>query len=275
MSEKNLKRLRLISGAVVTAATLAVAALFIGEVLSIYLTGISAGGGEAIFTRDKVGQKLVIIAPFFFVWIALIIAAYVLSEIFPAKPEKSKNGAEYTLALLKRRMPVKSEELKSRFDEISREQTILRVIYGVCAALCLAAAIYTVVYLSIPSNFPAVEDKSVPIYNMVKAVFRLIGAAFLACCSAKIYAGYSAKKQIKTVKSILVASKGMPVAPDKVGGVRAKIQSVLKSKYFLWGVRGAVACLGVSFFIAGICNGGMHDMLIKAIKICTECIGLG
>ncbi len=275
MSEKNLKRLHLISGAVVTAATVAVAALFIGEVLSIYLAGISVGSGEAIFTRDKVGQKLIIIAPFFFVWIALIIAAFVLNEIFPAKPQKLKNGAEYTLALLKRRMPVKSEELKSRFDEISREQTILRVLYGVCAALCLGAAIYTVVYLAIPSNFPAVEDKSIPVFNMVKAVFPFIIGAFLACCIAKVYSSYSAKKQIKAVKSILVSSKGMPPAEEKVCGVRAKIQTVIKNKYFLWGVRGVVACLGVSFFIAGICNGGMHDMLIKAIKICTECIGLG
>lgn len=26
---------------------------------------------------------------------------------------------------------------------------------------------------------------------------------------------------------------------------------------------------------AGILNGGMRDVLIKAINICTECIGLG
>lgn len=27
--------------------------------------------------------------------------------------------------------------------------------------------------------------------------------------------------------------------------------------------------------VAGILNGGMRDVLIKAINICTECIGLG
>lgn len=34
----------------------------------------------------------------------------------------------------------------------------------------------------------------------------------------------------------------------------------------------AVALL---LIVAGILNGGMRDVLIKAINICTECIGLG
>lgn len=34
----------------------------------------------------------------------------------------------------------------------------------------------------------------------------------------------------------------------------------------------AVALLLIA---AGILNGGMRDVLIKAINICTECIGLG
>ena len=26
---------------------------------------------------------------------------------------------------------------------------------------------------------------------------------------------------------------------------------------------------------AGVCNGGMRDVWVKAVNICTECIGLG
>ena len=26
---------------------------------------------------------------------------------------------------------------------------------------------------------------------------------------------------------------------------------------------------------AGVSNGGMHEMMVKAVNICTECIGLG
>ncbi len=39
--------------------------------------------------------------------------------------------------------------------------------------------------------------------------------------------------------------------------------------------RMAVLCLGVLFIVLGTMNGGARDVLIKAINICTECIGLG
>jgi hypothetical protein len=35
------------------------------------------------------------------------------------------------------------------------------------------------------------------------------------------------------------------------------------------------AVVAVVFIIVGAFNGGMGDVLAKAIKICTECIGLG
>ena len=37
----------------------------------------------------------------------------------------------------------------------------------------------------------------------------------------------------------------------------------------------AILAVGALFVILGIANGGMADVVQKAIKICTECIGLG
>lgn len=37
----------------------------------------------------------------------------------------------------------------------------------------------------------------------------------------------------------------------------------------------AVLILAVIFVIAGVINGSMEDMIIKAVNICTECVGLG
>ncbi len=47
------------------------------------------------------------------------------------------------------------------------------------------------------------------------------------------------------------------------------------NKWILWGVRAVIAVIAVVFIIIGIVNGGMADVLSKAIRICTECIGLG
>jgi hypothetical protein len=40
-------------------------------------------------------------------------------------------------------------------------------------------------------------------------------------------------------------------------------------------VRIALVGVALVFIAVGVLNGGMADVLNKAIKICTECIGLG
>ncbi|MBQ8341826.1 MAG: thioredoxin [Clostridia bacterium] len=43
----------------------------------------------------------------------------------------------------------------------------------------------------------------------------------------------------------------------------------------MWAVRGVILAVGIVFVVLGVLNGGMADVLGKAIRICTECIGLG
>ena len=40
-------------------------------------------------------------------------------------------------------------------------------------------------------------------------------------------------------------------------------------------LRGALYVAAAALIACGIANGGMRDVLVKAINICTECIGLG
>lgn len=40
-------------------------------------------------------------------------------------------------------------------------------------------------------------------------------------------------------------------------------------------IRIIVLILAIVFIVAGIINGSMSDVFVKASKICTECIGLG
>ena len=40
-------------------------------------------------------------------------------------------------------------------------------------------------------------------------------------------------------------------------------------------VRMMLFVVAVALVVAGILNGSMHDVLVKATNICAECIGLG
>jgi hypothetical protein len=77
-----------------------------------------------------------------------------------------------------------------------------------------------------------------------------------------------AKQQMDNAKKL---SAGNKVQPQTHG----KLYNICHHKYFVLGCRIALGCLAVAFIIAGATNGGMHGVLVKAINICTECIGLG
>ena len=40
-------------------------------------------------------------------------------------------------------------------------------------------------------------------------------------------------------------------------------------------IRMVLLAAAVLFIVLGVMNGGLYDVLVKAINICTECIGLG
>lgn len=40
-------------------------------------------------------------------------------------------------------------------------------------------------------------------------------------------------------------------------------------------IRIVLALAAVGLIAAGVCNGSMYEVFAKAIRICTECIGLG
>lgn len=103
------------------------------------------------------------------------------------------------------------------------------------------------------------------------------------------FASYAPILALAVVVTVICAVKGIrdgnqdkPVAdPDLISIYRAereaerdRSEEAAKAKK-LRVARIAVLLIAVIFVVAGIINGSMEDMLIKAINICTECVGLG
>ena len=87
---------------------------------------------------------------------------------------------------------------------------------------------------------------------------------------------------ICVIKGICDDGQDKPVAdPDLISIYKAEreterdIQAEASKTKRLRAVKTALLIIAVIFVIAGIFNGSMEDMLIKAINICTECVGLG
>lgn len=280
------KRVRLVYGFVLGAFTVAVGALFLWQMLTIYFTGVSSGSSSGIYSREIVGKAFSVIAVPFFLWIAMIFVGFILWEIFPCPPEKRRRMPEdYELYRLKKKMPASvSVRLQDRYREVRKEEKLLAAVKITAAALCLAAAIYAVCYLADPSNFFG-GDKLRATEAVVNLAVNLLPFAFAALVllsGVTCYERYSAKKRLPHVKAMVADAAKRGAQEERIDRKTCPVRPVLdrwaavrKSRYYLIGVRVALACLAVSLIIAGVCNGNMNAILTKAINICLECIGIG
>lgn len=268
------KTVRLSYGCVLSAMTAILGALFIWQVLSIYFAGHSAGHTGAVFTQANVTAGLKRILPAIIIWIILAVGGFAVWEIFPVKVAPFiKQDVRYTLYRMKKKMPSEvGGDLKASFESIRREEKILLVLWIVCGVFCLAGAVYSIIYLATPSNFSTGENATGEVLRLAANVLPFVGAAMLIACGITIWEGFSAKRQLATVRKILSAK--LP-AKERGGSVYFRLRRIFGHKYFILGARIAVGCVGLAFFVAGICNGNMARILEKAINICTECIGLG
>ena len=87
---------------------------------------------------------------------------------------------------------------------------------------------------------------------------------------------------ICVVKGVFDDNQDKPVAdPDLIGIYKAEreagrdITAETEKEKKLRIVKIALLVVAVIFIIAGTKNGSMEDTLIKAVNICTECVGLG
>lgn len=249
--------------------TVVLGVLFLWQVLGVYFSG-RAEGLTNPYTYEKVMVNAagVLAAPFW-IWICLIFVGLILWEIFYV-PEKTKGltDARYVLQRIEKRIPAEvGEELKESLEAVNREKKTVKILHICLCVLTALFVVYVIVYMCIPSNFPNVSKTS----DMLRLCAFILPAAAVvlaAGCAFVAYYGYSAKRQLPYVKQL---TKGIKEPQCKPG----KIAAFVQNKNFILGIRIAVACLGVAFVIAGCLNGSVQEVLNKAIRICTECIGLG
>lgn len=270
MKEKTCKSVRLSYGIIFGVFTAVVGALFLWQVLTLYFTGTAEGFVGTPFTRERVTEALSKIALFFWLWIAGIVAGFVLWEVFPVKDKVRKISPDLQTARLYKRMPASAPEgMEQEFGEIATGRKIIFALKCAAWALFGIACVYGIVYLCIPSNFPA-KDVTHEMLNFAKHVFPCIFAGLIVVCGAGIYEKYTVKMLLPKVQQV---TKGQKPRQDIT--VWQKIEGVFENKWVVLGIRIALAVIAVALIIWGALNGSARTVFIKAVNICTECIGLG
>lgn len=274
MSESKGRKIRLIYGIVLSVFTALIGVLFITQVLRIYYSG-----AEKPYSYELVSLRLQEITLPVILWVIAVIGGAVVWAIFPEKGKLSASVDEKaTLGKLKKRLPELGEEYAEEKTKMQKKAKTRTLVRAICAGLCGLCAIVCAVYLFDFKNFPVEDNGSkvtAEVLQMVWAVLPWLVACFLFCLVATMYESKLLKEETALVKSLIAqsAKKGVVVKAKKEE--KQEKSGVFSSKNLVLYARVALLCLGVVFVVVGVCNGGMKDVFAKAIKICTECIGLG
>ena len=122
-----------------------------------------------------------------------------------------------------------------------------------------------------PSHF-SVENLNTDIKTATAFVIPCAAVSLGLLVGATLLRHASVARETVAVKAALAAGKGIAKPAEKVNVDKKKLT---EDPRIVWGIRGLILAVGVLFIVLGIFNGGMADVLGKAIRICTECIGLG
>ena len=253
--------------------TVVVGILFLAQSADLYYSGVAELGElHGMYSREAVGARLLELLTPVVLWIVAIIVGVVVYAVFPAMERKKRSPDDVKIyARLSRR--ANAERDPEAFANVRRLEKIRLAVRLVSAAFCLLAAVMCIVYLANTANFTSLAELSSDVLRMVANVLPWVGAALLVLIGEAVFEVVFAKKMLPKVKPLV----GSSPSPSKWETGAQKAAAAIENKYVLLGVRCALFVLAVVFLVLGAlpANGGAHSVLIKAINICTECIGLG
>ena len=262
MSEKSNKLIYLIYGIIQSVLTVVCGGCLIAACLAIY------DHGNGAFSRESVAAQFGKIALPVILCLAGVIFGAVLTVVLPREQQKLKGNMAPSDAIKKLFPRLNTQECPPRYIALlKKEQTLRLVLRLVATALCVILAVPCALYLFDLSNF---DDIGGGLTEDILAAMFWILPATVAGLAAWTVVTFACHKSYQRELSLLkLAIKEVPAQRQKA------VAPVKKSGYAVWLIRGAVFLVAIVFIVLGIVNGGNEDVLEKAIRICTECIGLG
>lgn len=244
-------------------------ALMILFVFTIYFNGKaireSSDPTYQIYTREIVGKYLGYLLIPFILWVLVIIAGLVINYLFPINDKKKIKISEIeTYFMIKHKIPLNDENYSNELKIINNEQKKRKIGFIIVSVISLLCMIFPARYLFNFSNFTTIEMSAIEeAKKMVLNVFPWIIGAFVLFGGYIYYMSNSIKKELNEIRNILKTYKS-------TSKWKMKKTNILHINI----VRACIGVVAVVFIVLGIFNGGVDNVIAKAVNICTECIGL-
>ena len=252
--EKKEKLLR----SILTAATVLLLVLLAWQCLDIYLVGNSPANLDEnglyiqkVYRAEDVIARLNGLRIWAIGYLVLLVAACVMIPSGVRKGSAVAMEPDNRLRLMKKKL--------SELPEAAKKEEILRkkIVFGTAAVIAVCAAL-SLVFLLNRDNFTS-WDLEMVMGQMLVHILPWTIVAFAALIAASFFCRRSMEREIGLLKG---------VSGNKTPEETPKASRLLYVRIALYAAAAVLIVLGIG-------NGGMRDVLIKAINICTECIGLG
>ena len=235
--------------------------LFIGATLHLYFTG-----GAHPYSRERVGQYLSPLILPTVVTVGVTVWSYVMTSLAPKNKEKGTPLPEsHRLYNLVERL--KGCELDTETSALVNKERRRRLIFNIgFTALSVIFASVALIY--------AIFFAELTVKNLngdILALFSITLPLFAIAVGLHAPRLYLNEMSAAREREALAAAVKNGVKPTGTASPRIYKNEGLKRNV----LTALFAVAAVVFIIVGAFNGGMDDVLAKAVKICTECIGLG
>lgn len=255
---KENKKLHLIYGIILSALIIASGIMLIFSCVNIYRSNLNSHP----FHPQTISIHFQRISLLIYTTLIALVGGIALHLLFPSEPSRPKAIKEDDAPL--KAQQKKASELLGQFSALSQKETIYRRnVRIICFLLFAVLATIPALYFTDINHF-SVE-------NLNQDIIKSLVIAFVPCCIGLCACHYckhlcrkSYLRQAEIYKNAIQTNACIaPNSPQKVTSPK------------LLYIRGTLAILAICFILLGIFNGGARDVLLKAIAICTECIGLG
>ena len=268
-----------------TALCALIAVLLAVAAVRIFLDGSAyqAAGhpSEWIYTREKVTAALMPILPLFLLSFAMTVYSLV-KDIKDEEADKPVQDVERARDLVCARVAQPSEEMAKERALQKKLQLGGWIGFAVCMIPIL-------LYITNGAHFALTDAEGLDhsIVSMVAFVvpWTVIGLACLVVTTVlqgrsiqrEADAATALMKEAAAAKAAQAASADAPAAKApaaaKAGAPLYNTSPETARRRIL--IRRVLLVAAVIFVVLGVQNGSMKDVLVKAIRICTECVGLG
>ena len=244
---------------------------FIIACLSIYRNG------EGAFSRETVGAALLSVLAPTALFLLGVIGGIVINTVFPLPSKQVRGGlspSKLRMNLIKRLPTEKcTPALVSSLIKEKRSR-----LFATAAPILVSAVLLVpvVIYFADTSHF-TVENLNGDVVSACLFLLPFVSVAFLLFIGAAFFRKASLDRDIALLKAAIAAKEVPERTAEKAPLLSKSIFSIFADKEGLItaAVRLVLLTASAVLIVLGVFNGGMSDVFEKAVRICTECIGLG